>query len=123
MKNMTSQIELKEMHFYAHHGVAEQETKVGNQFVVNLRLTAPLEQAIQTDNLIYTINYAEVFELVKEEMRIPSKLLEHVAGRILDKLHETFPQLTAVWLKVEKLNPPFGGDVYSAAVILNEEFV
>ena len=119
---MISQIKLKEMRFYAYHGVGLQETKVGNQFVVNLELTAPLEQAILTDELSYTINYAEVFEVVKNEMAIPSKLLEHVAGRILSKLHSNFPQLTAVKLKVEKLNPPFGGDVYSAAIVLTENW-
>lgn len=119
---MISQITLKEMRFYAYHGVGTQETKVGNQFVVNLDLTAPLEQAIRTDELCYTINYAEAFEVVKKEMSIPSKLLEHVAGRILSQLHTHFPQLTAITLKVEKLNPPFGGDVYSAAVILTESW-
>lgn len=119
---MISQIELKEMRFYAHHGVGEQETKVGNQFVVNILLTTPLEQAIQTDELIHTINYAEVFELVKHEMNIPSKLLEHAAGRILYRLRKAFPQLTAAQVKLAKLNPPFGGDVYSAAVLLSENW-
>ena len=110
------------MKFYAYHGVGAQETQVGNQFVVNLHLTAPLEQAILTDDLRYTINYATVFEIVKQEMSIPSKLLEHVAGRIVSKLRTNFPQLTALTLKVEKLNPPFGGDVYSAAVVLSESW-
>ena len=46
---MTTRIELKEMRFYAYHGVMPQETKVGNNFVVNLILTAPLEQAVRSD--------------------------------------------------------------------------
>lgn len=119
---MTVQIELEAMKFYAFHGVAPQETRVGNTFVVNLVLTAPLEKAVASDNLEDTVNYATVYEVVKHEMAIPSKLLEHAAGRILKRLKETFPPLLAVELKLSKLNPPFGGDVYSASVILRETY-
>lgn len=119
---MTVRIELETMKFYAWHGVSPQETRVGNTFVVNLILTAPLEKAVASDDLDDTINYAEVYEIVKSEMVIPSKLLEHVAGRILHALKRAFPQLLAVKLKLSKLNPPFGGDVYSASVILEETY-
>lgn len=119
---MTSQIELKEMKFYAYHGVAEQERQVGNTFVVNLTLTAPLEQAIHSDCIDETINYATLYELVKQEMEQPSRLLEHVAGRILQRIKQQFPQIEAIELKVSKLNPPFGGDLLSASVILKECF-
>lgn len=119
---MTTQIELKEMKFYAYHGVMEQERKVGNQFTVDLRLTAPLENALESDELEDTINYATVYEVVKEEMEIPSLLIERVAGRILGSLKSRFPQLTGVELKLSKLNPPFGGDIQSASIILTEKY-
>lgn len=119
---MTSKIELKTLKFYAYHGVAPQETKVGNWFIIDVTLTAPLEAAIRSDALEETINYAEVYEIVKKEMQIPSRLLEHVAGRILDALKVRFPQLRETELKIAKLNPPFGGDVYSAAILLNEKY-
>lgn len=110
------------MNFYAYHGVMPQETKVGNRFVVTLVLTAPLEKAVASDELEDTINYAEVYAVVKEQMEIPSKLIEHAAGRILHALKERFPQLAAVELKLSKLNPPFGGDINSASIHLNETF-
>lgn len=119
---MTVKIELDTMKFYAYHGVSPQETRVGNTFVVNLLLTAPLEKAVASDDLNDTINYAAVYEVIKKEMAIPSKLLEHAAGRMLEALKEAFPQLLAVRLKLSKLNPPFGGDVYSASVILEETY-
>ena len=97
---MTTKIELEKMRFYAYHGVMPQETKVGNDFVVDLILTAPLEQAVKSDELDDTINYAAVYAVVKEQMDIPSKLIEHVAGRILYALKERFPQLAAVELKM-----------------------
>lgn len=119
---MTTKIELKAMKFYAYHGVMPQETIVGNHFIVDLILTAPLQQAVVTDKLDDTINYAAVYTVVKQEMNIPSKLIEHAAGRILFALKEQFPALTAIDLKLSKLNPPFGGDIYSASVILSETF-
>lgn len=119
---MIAQIQLKEMRFFAFHGVLPQETKVGNHFVVNLTLTAPLDKAIKNDDLDSTINYATVHALVKKEMETPSKLLEHVAGRILNTLKNNFPRLTRIELSVSKLNPPVGGDIQSASVILTETY-
>ena len=106
------------MKFYAYHGVLEQERRVGNTFVVDLTLTAPLEKAVQSDQLEDTINYVEVYELTKQEMNIPSQLLEHVAGRICRALRHHFPQIEQIEIRVSKLNPPFGGDVHSASVLL-----
>lgn len=119
---MISKIELQEMKFYAYHGVCPQETVVGNTFIVNLILTAPLQKAVETDDLAYTVNYAEVYSVVEKEMQQPSRLLEHVAGRILRALKIQFPGLSAAQLKVSKLNPPFGGDIRSASVILEENW-
>lgn len=115
---MTTKITLQAMKFYAYHGVLEQERRVGNTFVVDLTLTAPLEKAVQSDQLEDTINYAEIYELTKQEMNIPSQLLEHVAGRICRALRHHFPQIEQIEIRVSKLNPPFGGDVHSASVLL-----
>ena len=112
---MTTKIELRRMTFYAYHGVAPQETRVGNNFIVDLILTAPLENAVWSDDLSDTINYATVYETVKAEMAIPS--------RILKALKERFPQITEVELVLSKLNPPFGGDIHSASIILKESFL
>ena len=119
---MITQIELEEMCFYAYHGVSPQERKVGNHFVVTLRLTAPLEAATRSDDLADTINYADVYETVRNEMERPSRLLERAAGRIVRSLKARFPQLTAVEVKRSKRNPPFGGDLRAASVILQESF-
>lgn len=119
---MTSRIELKALKFYAYHGVAPQETKVGNWFIVDVTLTAPLEKAVRSDDLAETINYATVYEIVKKEMETPSRLLEHVAGRILFSLKHHFSQIRETDLKIAKLNPPFGGDIYSAAILLHETY-
>ena len=76
---------MKDVRFHAFHGVMPQETKVGADFIVNLRIGYPLEQAMESDEVGDTLNYAEVYDLVKQEMKQPSKLLEHVAGRKMIK--------------------------------------
>ena len=119
---MKATIKLNGMRFYAYHGVMPQERKVGNQFIVNLEIEAPVERAVETDHLDDTISYASVYEVVKNEMQIPSQLLEHAGGRMLSAIKEAFPQITGIHLELEKLNPPFGGDVYSASITLRESY-
>jgi dihydroneopterin aldolase len=120
---MTTQIELKQMRFFARHGVDEQEHLTGNHFTVDLLLSFPFEKATVTDNLADTLSYAAVYDLVRHEMNTSSRLLEHLAGRILAALKRAFPQLTAITLCVTKLAPPLGGDVLSASVILSETYL
>lgn len=120
---MTIQITLDAMKFYAYHGVEAQERKVGNTFVADLVLSAPIEEAVKSDAIENTINYATIYEVVKREMAIPSNLLEHVAGRILTALKDAFPELLAIELRLAKMNPPLGGDVRSASVILKETYI
>lgn len=117
---MRTAIELKGIRFYAYHGVYEQETKLGNQFEVNLKYEANLLTACETDQLSDTISYAEIYDLIKAEMMIPSKLIEHVAWRILRKIKEVFPQITQIEVRLSKKNPPVEGEVESAEIILCE---
>ena len=79
---MKSYIELEKIHFYAYHGVSEEERKVGNNYEVYIKVYTDITQAIATDNLLTTIDYGQLYEWIKEEMMQPSKLLEHVVGRI-----------------------------------------
>jgi len=106
------------MKFYAFHGVLEQEQRVGNIFIVDLKLYVDLSKASETDNLSDTINYAEVYKIVKIEMDIPSKLLEHVAGRILRKIKKEFPVIEGIEICLAKERPPIEGEIESAAVVM-----
>lgn len=113
---MSSYIFLDRMRFFAHHGVGRQETLVGNEFVVSLRLKVDVGHAMQTDDVTDTVSYAEVYEAVKKEMEIPSKLLEHVGGRIVKRLFGDFPQIENIELKLSKRNPPMGADIEAAGI-------
>ena len=110
MKINSSYILLKEIRCYAYHGVAPQENLIGNEYLIDLKLKVDISKAAQTDEVTDTVNYAEVHQVIKNEMAVPSKLLEHVSGRIIQKLFDQFPS---------KRNPPMGADIESAGIELH----
>lgn len=118
MRIMQSYIILKDLRFYAYHGVGAQETQVGNEFVLDLRLRMDWTCAIRSDDVNDTLSYAEVYEAVKDEMTRPSRLLEHVAGRIARRLFQDFSSLEEIELRLVKRNPPMGADIEGAGVEL-----
>ena len=107
---MESTILLNNVRFHAFHGVMPQERTVGADFTLSLRLKADVWDAVLTDDLSSTISYAEVYEVVADEMNRPSALLEHAAGRIVRRLFCSFPTLRAVWIRLLKDNPPVGAE-------------
>ena len=113
-------IELKKMIFYAYHGVMEQEKIVGNAYCVDLKLFLDLSKAIESDKLEDTLNYAEIFSLVKDEMAIPSNLIEHVAGRIVGKIKQKYPDVLKISVRLAKINPPIKGEIREAAVTITD---
>lgn len=116
MKLMSSKIYLRNVRFHAFHGVLPQEGIVGNDYLVNLVLDYDFSSAMRTDDLQGTLNYAEVYQKVREEMAVPSKLLEHVAGRIAHRLFSDFPEIQKLQLSITKVNPPMGADSDGAGV-------
>lgn len=118
---MESYILLENICFFAYHGVAQQETFVGNEFILNLKLKVDITQAMETDDISQTVNYAAVFQAAKTEIEIPSQLLEHVCGRILKRLFREFPSIQSIDIKLQKRNPPMGADIESAGVEIHTD--
>lgn len=112
----SSYICLREVRFHAFHGVMPQERAVGADFIVSLRMGYDISRAMRTDDVAHTISYADVFDIVKREMGKPSKLLEHVAGRIAEALGEAFPEAVSLELSITKQNPPMGSDGKGAGI-------
>lgn len=102
-------IELEGMEFKAYHGCLEQEKVRGNSFTVDFRGELDLSAAAESDNLNDTLNYGEIYEVVAEEMSIPSELLENVAGRIMKAIESRFPMLVSFSVRVSKKRPPVEG--------------
>ena len=116
MKIESSYISLRNVRFYAFHGVMPKERRVGADFLVTLRVGFPLEKAMLSDEIGDTLNYAALYTVVQAEMKKPSNLLEHVAGRIADAIVKRFPQVTSIDLELTKQNPPMGADCDGAVV-------
>ncbi len=101
-------IHLRGMEFYAYHGVLEEEKVLGQRFVVDVDLY-PLKQVKRTDNLADTINYADIYQVVKECVEKECfQLLESLADRIVSRLYEEF-ECSKVRAEVHKPQAPVPG--------------
>lgn len=109
-------IRMEGMKFYAFHGVLPQENLVGANFYVDLKLKTDFTHAAETDRLEGTVSYADIHAAVKEEMAIPSQLLEHVCQRITRRLFHDFPAVEAIDIRLSKENPPMGACADSIGV-------
>ncbi len=106
---------------YSYHGCLDEETRIGSDYLVNVMVTADLSKASRTDALKDTVDYVQINKIVKEEMAIPSKLLEHVAQRIMDRMFNEIIQIQKGKVSVSKINPPINGDVEKVTVTLKKK--
>ncbi|PTL33078.1 dihydroneopterin aldolase [Prevotella sp. oral taxon 376] len=116
MEIQSTYIYLRNLRFHALHGVLPQERVTGNDYELTLRIGYPMEGAMLSDAVAETLNYAEVYQLVKEEMRLPCNLMERVARRISDRLLRQFPEIRSIDLWLTKKNPPMGADCEGTGV-------
>ncbi|WP_337103183.1 dihydroneopterin aldolase [Paenibacillus sp. YIM B09110] len=102
------QMAIKGMRFYGYHGVFAEENKLGQQFYVDIVLHMELGQAAETDDLNYTINYAEIHAFTKEIVEGPPfKLIEALTGHIASRVLEAYTMVNEVTVRVTKPHPPF----------------
>ena len=101
---------------YAYHGCLKEETKIGSDYEVNVVLEYDIKESSHSDDLKNTFDYVSIKAIFKDEMSIPSKLLENVVARILDKIIETHPKIYFVEVSVAKKTPPINGDVREVVV-------
>ena len=116
-----STIRLKNIKIYAFHGCMVEEGKIGSDYLVNLSVKSNLDKAAKSDRLSDTVDYVLLQKIVKEEMAVRSKLLEHVGSRIIDSIFKTIPIAKSIKITVSKLNPPIGGDVEEVSVTMKSK--
>ena len=107
------------LQIFAYHGVIPTENVVGGEYRVSLKIGYDFSLAARTDNIQDAINYAEICEMIKEEMKRPSRLIENVAWRIQQALLSRFPQIETMELTVRKMHPPVPAQLEASAVVLN----
>jgi 7,8-dihydroneopterin aldolase/epimerase/oxygenase len=117
---MTGKVALEGLEFHAYHGVYPHERSSGNKFEVDVMVDTEFTDAAFHDDLSGTINYEDLYAIVKEEMAKPSKLLETVGHAIAKKTLDYFPDARAVEVRISKFNPPIGGVCKKATVTVNQ---
>lgn len=111
-------IRLENVRLYGFHGCLKEEEKIGSDYRVDLEVVSDLRKACETDQLQDTVDYVHLQTIIREEMARRTKLIETVAGRILDRIMEELPAVDAARVWVSKINPPIGGDVQQVTVEL-----
>ena len=114
-------IKVENIRVFAYHGCLREETKIGSDYRVDLQVEANLQTSSKTDNLTDTVDYVFLNRIIKDEMAIPSQLLETVAKRILNRIfnEDKLVKKATVW--VSKLNPPIGGDVERVTIKMTDK--
>ena len=111
---------LEGLEFHSYHGVYPHERSSGNKFEIDVIVETEFNESAFQDHLSGTINYEDIYTVIKEEMAKPSKLLERVGHSIAEKILTTFPQAVSVQLNISKFNPPIGGVCRKASVMINK---
>lgn len=114
-------IKVENIRVYAYHGCLKEETKIGSDYRVDLKVKADLQKSAATDDLKDTVDYVFLNKIVVEEMATPSALLETVAKRILDRIFSEDKLVTNATIAVSKINPPIGGDVEMVTIEMNQK--
>ena len=99
----------------------KEETAIGSDYRVDVKVKADLEKSANSDALSDTVDYVFLNKVVAEEMAIPSALLEHVAKRILKRIFAEDKLVTTATIAVSKINPPISGDVEMVTIELTEK--
>lgn len=116
-------IQLKGMIFYGYHGVLPEEQTLGQRFVVDVEIHRELRSAGLSDDLDATVNYVEVYDVVKKIVEgPPRKLIEVVAEEVAQKILDDY-DIEAVSVKVKKPEVPIRGSIlgYASVEIFREK--
>lgn len=111
-------VHIDRMRMRAFHGMFPQERIAGNIFTVTVSVTFPVtERQLESDSIVDTVSYADLADIIKRQMSVPSDLMEHVALRIVHDVRQLAPRSTG-YVTIDKLTPPLGAVMRSAGVTL-----
>ncbi len=114
-------IKVENIRVFANHGCLSEETKIGSDYRVDLKVKANLQPSAASDLLSDTVDYVFLNRIVREEMHEPTHLLETVAKRIITRILTEDNMVKKVSVEISKLNPPIGGDVEKVTIKMSEK--
>lgn len=109
---MTQDIHIMGLRVYGYHGVLEHERIDGQYFIVDAKISIDADRAVATDDIANTISYAEIAQLISDNVRNnPVNLLETLSQRLADEvLFAASPWASKVKITVSKPDAPI--DLY-----------
>ncbi len=116
-------IAIEGMEFYAYHGFHPEEQLIGGRYRLDVYVHLNTKAVVESDELGDTINYETIYRIAKLEMNKPSKLIETVAQRIVNRIKSIFEKVEQLQLRLSKLDPPVGGTVARTYIELEENYL
>ncbi len=103
-------IRMCDMEFYGYTGCLPEEKVNGQTFVVTCIMNCDNLPGCVTDNLEDTVNYAEVYEVIKNITEASHcNLIEHLAYEIAGEVLKVSSLITEVKIIVSKPQAPIDG--------------
>lgn len=107
LKTTLTKLTIKNIEYYAYHGVKDEERKLGGKYQVDLEMFYDAKSAIVHDDVNFALNYEEALFCVSSIMTEESyDLIETIASEILSSLMDKFDILQSATVKVRKLTAP-----------------
>ena len=104
---MTDSIFVDGLVVHAHHGVGDDEGRIGQQFLIDLALDLDLSKAAQSDKLVDTVSYADIIEVASDAFRARRyRLVEAAAGAVIDAIFAAFPTVLSLRITIHKPHAP-----------------
>jgi dihydroneopterin aldolase len=117
---MSDQINITGIKAFGYHGVLPHEAIEGQEFIVDLLINLDLQTASRSDELTDTVNYADLAQIVHENIvgeRV--QLIERLAGRIADEIKATYRQILSISVTVHKPHAPVTLDFTDISVTIS----
>jgi dihydroneopterin aldolase len=113
-------IHLNNLRFFAHHGYHDEEGVVGTDFEISVSISFDAPEKILT--LPQTINYVEVYDVIKVIFLKPTRLLETLANDICESIASIDKRIRTINISITKLHPPIGNFIGSVGVSLSKAY-
>ncbi|MDY0394868.1 dihydroneopterin aldolase [Virgibacillus halophilus] len=108
--------------FYGYHGLFPEENKLGQPFIADVTLFLDLRAAGQTDEMNDSVDYGQVYGLIKERVEGEAKnLIESLAEDVASDLLRSFELVQACKVRITKPNPPIAGHYESVSAEIYRE--
>ena len=114
-------IELKDIRMYARHGLYQNEPKTGNIYHIDLCVKYN-EGKITFNHLGDTINYVELYEILKQRMQHPTALLEKLCDEVIQLIKMRYPFIAEAMISIHKIQAPIENFEGKVGVRLHKVF-